>query len=122
MFNNDGRRTTSDGAEFRSTLTLPKHLFEGLPKSHRCDQAVIFFAGACETSSHHSVNIREHKLVVSNVFAQFAFFVPNVLQTVAQGEHERPSDPLGLAKFPFVNESGKHGAVLLRVSRRGEVR
>lgn len=110
------------GAEFRSTLTLPEHVFEGLRKSQRRDQAIISFAGTSETSSHHSVNIGQHKIVVSNVFAHFAFFVSNIVQTVAQSEYKRPGDPLSLSQFPFANESGKHEAVLLRVARRGEVR
>jgi hypothetical protein len=91
-------------AEFRSPLTLPEQVFEGLPKGECCDQTIIFFANAFETPSDHSVNIGQYKFVVSNIVTQFAFFVSNILQTVAQGEHERLGDPLSLSQFPFANE------------------
>jgi hypothetical protein len=92
------------GAEFRSPLTLPEQVFERLPKGQCCDQTIIFSANAFETPSNHSVNIGQYKFVVSNIVTQFAFFVSNILQTVAQGEHERLGDPLSLSQFPFANE------------------
>jgi len=93
--------------EFRSLLALAEQVFERLPKGECRDQAILFLADAFKARNDHSVDICQYKFIVLDVVSQFAFFISDILQTVAQREHERPGDPLSLSQFPCANESSK---------------